>query len=508
MSQKKKNIKTRNIQKAAQKDKAVQPDLPKEDKNPIRSIAIKFFLLLAVLILAIYYSDKKGFFNPDRANDHTLRKWDSYYEFTKRNNVDILLIGNSHLYTGINPKNLSNTLGANAFILAAPGTQISDSYFSLKEALKRSKPSLVVIETYAIRDLDQYNLSKGSLSDQLKSFSARKDFLTKLGSTPYLFSSKHFIHAWSSTLRNHDFIFTNKEQIRRNMKLMKEKKSTQKDKLYLGRYIRFTTGIQDSILNKYETEGASVDGNTYMYNKYTEKYVKKIADLCEKNDIEYMFLTLPMYDKHIKDYAVWRDKIAEILDQYPAGWLNLQYPYQHDIFTAMCFEDTYKSNQHMTYQGSLIATYMLANYIKDELQIKLPDRKKEQQWYNLFYGEEGFFENNSPHPSDKRYKVLGKDMKLGELTLSELLIFTSQDGNSTMLTAKIKRDILKGSKLEQTNLILLVKYIQNGEEKTTSIPLSYDNLHTPGDNALYVRSFRSDGIEFTDVIDGQIVKRN
>jgi len=208
MSEKKKNIKAKNQHKASQNGNAVKTDQRREDKNPIRSIAVKFFILLAVLVGAIYYSDQKGIFNPERANDHTLRKWDSFYDFTKRNNVDILLIGNSHLYTGINPKNLSTTLGANAFILAAPGTQISDSYFSLKEALKRCKPSLVVIETYSIRDLDQYNLSKGGLSDQMKSFSARRDFASKLGSTPYLFSSRHFIHAWSSTLRNHDFIFS------------------------------------------------------------------------------------------------------------------------------------------------------------------------------------------------------------------------------------------------------------------------------------------------------------
>ena len=119
--------------------------------------------------------------------------------------MDILLMGNSHLYSGINPKNLSNTLGCNAFILASPGTNIADSYYGLKEALKRTDAKLVVIETYCINNFNPYKLKEGSLSDQFKSFYSRRDFRTKLTSMPLLFNSDNYLFAWSNTLRNHDF---------------------------------------------------------------------------------------------------------------------------------------------------------------------------------------------------------------------------------------------------------------------------------------------------------------
>ena len=95
-------------------------------RYPILIISLKVIFVVAVFIIAINYSDSKGYFNPDESNNHTKKKWDSFYKFSKRNNVDIVLVGNSHLYSGINPKNLSNTLGVNAFILASPGTNISD----------------------------------------------------------------------------------------------------------------------------------------------------------------------------------------------------------------------------------------------------------------------------------------------------------------------------------------------------------------------------------------------
>ena len=174
--------------------KAVKKKLSKKEMDihppqKLFSFYIKLAGLFAFFIILIAYSDYKGYFNPDLKNNHTLKKWNSFYEFTKTNNVDILLLGNSHLYTGINPKNLSLALGANAFILASPGTNVSDSYWSLKEALKSCDPKVVIIETYGINGFNPYQLEAGSLSDQFKSFSARKDFVTKLESTPYLFSS-------------------------------------------------------------------------------------------------------------------------------------------------------------------------------------------------------------------------------------------------------------------------------------------------------------------------------
>ena len=125
------------------KSKEVKRNQKKQSKNiskkksflsnrPIIKITIKSLFIIVVIGVAIYYSDNKGYFNPDESNNHTKRKWDSFYKFTENNNVDVLLLGSSHLYSGINPKNLSTTLGVNAFILASPGTNIIDTYYSLK----------------------------------------------------------------------------------------------------------------------------------------------------------------------------------------------------------------------------------------------------------------------------------------------------------------------------------------------------------------------------------------
>lgn len=161
----------------------------------ILHITLKSILIAIIICSAIYYADYKGYFNPDETNNHSKKKWDAFYKFSKRNNVDILLLGNSHLYAGVNPKNLSATLGVNAFILASPGSNMADTYFSLKEALNRTNPKLIVIETYGINDFNPYKLKEGALSDQFKSFYARKDLITKITSTPFLFKSDNYFYA-------------------------------------------------------------------------------------------------------------------------------------------------------------------------------------------------------------------------------------------------------------------------------------------------------------------------
>ena len=449
--------------------------------KPILSITLKSFLIIIIIGIAIFYLDYKGYFNPNETNNHTKRKWDAFYEFSNKNNVDVLLLGNSHLYSGINPKNLSATLGVNAFILASPGTNIADSYFGLKESLKKTNPKLVIIETYGINEFNPYELEEGALSDQFKSFYARKDFITKVTSTPLLFKSDNYFYAWSNTIRNHDFIFNDTTQLAKNRILINSKKK-KNTKLYLGRYVRFLSGIENDIIKKYDSVGAPVNGANYSYNEFTEKYVNKIIELCNNNNIELMFLTLPMYYKHIDKYTDWRDELATILKKYPNKWLNLQLPYDTTQFTPICFENTYSSNQHMTYNGSLIATYKLANFIKYDINVELPNRKNETKWKNIFYGQEGYFENNPVSVNDKKNILLCEDFPTNNVVLKEVSIINTEKGKNKIIIAKVAK---KKNDLSKCKLRLALSFVQNQQLEIANIDLQYDILHQTKDMFIF-----------------------
>ena len=456
-------------------------------------------VILSVVVLgAVYFTDQKGWFAPNNINNHTQRKWDAYYEFTKKNEVDVVLVGNSHLYTGVNPENLSCALGANCFILAAPGTALTDAYYCLKEAIAVCKPKIAVIETYCINDYRTRAFTDSKLSDQLQSFHARKKIPQKLLSTPLLFTSDHYLAAWSNTIRNHSFILTDRGQIVKNIK---ERKTRKEQKLYLGRFITSSTGMNDTTLLKYDTPGAAsiVDGNKYGTSGEARRYIRKIMTLCRENNVEPVFLTIPMYHRHVKDYDVWKSRLAEELSPYSPVWLDLQSPYDYGAFTPACFENSVRSNQHLSYQGSLVATYKLAHFIRENFPDLLADRSADAQWNNLFYGEDGYFENYSPRANDTTVNILFGNLDFSGLVIKEINMFPKKEYNTLQIkVGKQDEEDLRGKKLQLT-----VDAIFEGQQVAAVIEAETTHLRDPLKHYLFLTNLRKD-VRIVDVRDAVI----
>lgn len=476
----------KNKVKETKVDKVNKP-VKKRKLNPIVEISIKFLIVLGVLGTTVNYFDSIGYFNPNNVNNHTKKKWDAFYDFTTQNNVDILLLGNSHLYTGINPKNLSNALGGNAFILASPGTNIADTYYSLLEALEVTKPQIVVIETYGINAFNPYELEGSALSDQFKSFSARKNVVKKLESTPYLFTMDDYFYAWSNTVRNHDYLYTNPEQLEKNVAIYeKERFNPTKKKFYLGRYVRFQTGLTDSLINLYKEKGAPVDGKDYETNEYTQQYVNEIIKLCEQEKIQLVFLTLPMFEDHVTNYDAWKNKLVKLIGPATDNWIDMQDSVHYDGFDKNSFENTYNLNQHMTFAGSLLATYKLADYIKSK-NLDLINRKGDPKWRKTFYAEEGFFQNNLPDSTDALNKVLFRRPENDTNTnnvVSHISLINGKSNNSVI--AVLDRDSLNGINLKEKMLqVNTTVKLENGTTANANMNMTYDKFHSLDSNYVY-----------------------
>jgi len=473
----------------------------KSKPHTIRDLLFRVAILSIFIFSVVFFTDHKGWFDPDNTNNHAARKWDSYYQFTRTNNVDIVLIGNSHIYTGINPKNLSCALNANTFILAAPGTTITDAYYCLKEAITLSKPKIAVIETFAIKDYRSHDFTEGPLSDQLQSFQARKNVRQKLCATPVLFTSKHYLAAWSNTIRNHSYLLKDREQIERNIFMKRQIRRPQG--LYLGRFVTDNTGMTDTTLRKYDIPGAAsvVEGSEYAIGKEAIRAVEKIVSLCRKNDIQPIFLTIPMYYRHINDYDVWKERLEEALAPHQPVWFDLQSPFDYEAFIPECFENSVRANQHLSYQGSLVSTYKLAHFIHETFPALLPDRSLENKWHKLFYGEEGYFQNHPPSPSDPSVTILLRDKVISNLTLKEVSLFPG----SEFLLMYIKIDKQDFPNSRGNVLILTVDMEFEGQQITTQIEAEGTHLYDPINHALFF-SYLNKGVTIRGIREVEILQ--
>jgi hypothetical protein len=488
-----------NTNKKQHKTSPVQPitvQAPIKQKT-IYSLLTRVAFFSFIVMGIIYYTDSKGYFNPDYTNDHTRRKWNAYYEFTKKQPVDVVLVGNSHLYTGINPENLSTALGANCFILASPGTTQTDVYFSLKEAIAVCKPKIAIVETFAFNDYDSHQLKAGTLSNQFKSFSARKNIIQKLSSTPLLFTSDNYLPAWSNTIRNHSFIFNDTAQINKNIALKKHKKA-EKQGLYLGRYARFNSGIEDSTLIKYDRPGfVAYDYYKHPASKEARKYLQKTIDLCHENNVELVFLTLPMYYKHVHHYDLFKQDLARELKLLSRNWLDMQQPYDTTAFSTECFENTVAENQHMTYYGSLVASYKLAHFIRANFGKKLADRSNDIKWKQLFYASDGYFQNYAVE-KDGVNKVLLKNVLIKDNLEVKEIDFIKQQGSNLLL---VKIGNQNGKPFSGEKLKIAVEAIVAGNTMIVPVEVMLTHAYRPINHLLFTSKPLLPGIEITAVKD-------
>lgn len=351
------------------------------NKKQIYTILTKILKRTIVLILlvagCIGFCDIQGYFE---ANNGRLAKvWDSFYQFSAQYPIDILLVGNSHMYKSIQPSQLNANLGCYAFSITAPGIHIGETYFCLKEAVQQCKPTLVVVETCGITDFNPYDLTPLALSCQYSSFAKRRNIWDKIYSTPLLFTPFNYGYAWSNTLRNHHFLFKNRQQIEQNFFKQTDLSSTT---FYFGGDRVGAKKMTDSTLHLYDSLPAPIDGADYQYSDYAKKYVQKIIRLCKEEQIKLVFLTAPVYYKHVDNYEAWKEKLGELLLEKP--WLDLQYAYDYEAFTPNCFENIFEPNQHLTLDGAKIATEKLTQFIQNQLNIDLPTRKQDSLWQQLY----------------------------------------------------------------------------------------------------------------------------
>lgn len=71
----------------------------------------------------------------------------SFYKL-KRNSLDVLALGSSHVYYGFQPNVLWNEHGVTSYVMGSPEQSVASSYFLLKEAFQYQKPKVVLLESY------------------------------------------------------------------------------------------------------------------------------------------------------------------------------------------------------------------------------------------------------------------------------------------------------------------------------------------------------------------------
>lgn len=373
----------------------------KQSRQNLPILLLKMLAVASIVIGVVKWTDSKMWFEPNALEDHSFTRWNGYYDIKDTVPIDIVILGSSKVYNGINTYPFSMSLGNICYLVAFTGNPIVSSYYDLCDVLDTSDPKLICVDTHGIANWDKKTVSPKAKNFLLRNTYARHGVYNRLRSLPGLFEPDDWPSAFSNTIRNHDFIFRDTVQLNKNMKGIFERQQNKANgNMYLGRFARFSTGITDSIIALYDSLGAPIDGKERLISEASAEYVGKIIDKCRERNIPILFYTTPLYYRHIKNYEYIHTRVDSLLSQYNVPHYDMQMDYDTTLLDRQCFESTYDKNQHGTLYGSSIIAYKLARYIKDSMKVELPVRDTTEKWNKWFYGKDDYFFNYQPKVGD------------------------------------------------------------------------------------------------------------
>ena len=302
-------------------------------KKIIRSICflmiLGFFLVEISSITEVKYSNEK------------------YSEFWRMpEKYDVLFFGTSHMYYAVQPMDIWKEYGITSYNLAAPSSQLPQTYWTLKCALEYCKPKVVVIDTYLVhmdekRDGSDRTIHKGldSIPFSLTKARAVMDlFETEEERLEYLFEFYVYHTRWQE-LEYGDFCWDYTK----------------------AKGARIKSAIVDNSNYEVIAEDDMLTKNTMGYI-----YLQKIIEECRREGIRVILTALPNCNG-IKDGVEIQqgmNGVRRVAEEYKVPFVNM--PYQENLVDPLI---DYADVGHLNQSGSNKITQYLGKYLSENCDL-------------------------------------------------------------------------------------------------------------------------------------------
>lgn len=357
-------------------------------KKLIELILKGIFLTILFLVLLI---SMEPLFTEDEASI-----WEEFYH-QKKDNIDLLVLGNSHANTGLDLDILEAKLNINSINLSTRGQNIYQTYYVAKEAYRRQSPKVLILENFLFYERltkSEFKDQDPSTNDYMKrylSFEGKKLNEVKIEEAKEFYEGNLFENL-SPVFKKHDR-WNNLEKIKNRLRTKNDPNRN-----------RGITVLSEASAIDYRNK------TNFGLNKIDvlsdEKIdLTRIIELAKNNGTEkVVLLTLPLYKDYIDkiDYESFDIQLNAIKNQHKGFVdyidLNKVYPNWDRTYFS---NDPVGYNQHLNYKGAIIASNYLSNYLVD----KFNDRKKIKA--NVKTPEYLLYQNLIKDKMDNGKRILG-----------------------------------------------------------------------------------------------------
>lgn len=270
---------------------------------------------------------------------YSRQKYEDFY--IEKEDFDVLFLGTSHVINAIYPMELWERYGITSYNMANHSENICVNYWQLVNALRYTKPKVVVVDLYAIDADAKVNLKYlHNFTDTIPAFDTKMrmvmDLLPKEEWPEYLFEFSLYHTRWDEDLSYSD---------------LKPEKRYEKGAEFRAEVIPNEIPV---LISKEEFD------STPRVNK---EYLKKIIELCKKEDIEIVLTYLP-YSAPISHQkpANWGYFVSQ---QYNVPYINMLYENVIDYKT-----DCADEGSHLNVCGAINVTTYLGEYLVESYHLQ------------------------------------------------------------------------------------------------------------------------------------------
>lgn len=328
-------------------------------------ISILIFIIIMVVILYAI----SPIFVPKwtKAGDNYITQIVRGFYAEEDNSLDVMFMGNSDMYRGMSPITIWDEYGIASYSYTSPGQRLWTAYYVFEDALRSQKPKVIVFNVDAIQSTNQSNEScYRKAFDNMKLSKVKIDAIRD---DAIEMSKKEKLSLVFPIFRYHSRIT----------------ELTQEDfKLAYG-YEKFAHKGMDMIAEIKPYNG----GNKYMENKEekyefpkeTRKYMDKIVERCEEENINLLLVEIPSADS-------WSYAKSEAIKEY-ALEKGLPYVDFNMILNEINFDwtqDTADGGDHLNVYGAEKVSMYMGKYLKENYDI--PDRRNDKEYESWFKDSE------------------------------------------------------------------------------------------------------------------------
>lgn len=353
--------------------------------------AICFCLLFVILFVFL-----SGAFIPrtGTTEDGMESRISKAYRGEPRDSIDTVFIGNSDIYRAISPVDLFHQTGITSAIAGRPNKQLSEVPGDIRDILRYQNPKTIVLETDCMFSGTNPGFKKGispleaeaakvDVAGQAPSKATDADVAGQAPSKATNAPQQNIFDKCKALLQEGDSAFL--AALNYKFPLVKYHDN--------WKHLKLTTFLQPRGKYHFSNKGMAYAntvkaypfGNEYMqlsggkHAMLSEEKLdqfQKIYDLCDRNGIRLVLLTVPSANTWNKGKS---DTVKQLAKKYDLTYYdyNRQLPAGFDWVT-----DSKDGGNHLNYAGASAVTKDLAKKLTDDLTMNPTSLTKEQkqQW--------------------------------------------------------------------------------------------------------------------------------